>query len=472
MTSLNAEDTKGVSLRALNIWMIILAVIISGLLMYATFTALNTFSRLSKATNDFVEMEKAAHQLMDASDFLTEKAQRYVVTGNEQYREDYFVEVLETRRREDAIATMADSPENTAALQDLQTAMDGSLALMEREFYAMRLVVEATGDHSYPEELDTVTLSAEDLALSSAEKLELARSMVLDEEYYAQKDAIRAAMADSLQQLEDATHEAEKSAGAEMRDELFVARSVIVIQTIGVFAMIWIMSHWGIKPVLRAVDNIKEDRFIEIFGSDEFINTVQDDTPLPVTGANEFRYLARTYNKMYDVFRKSVQHLNYKASHDELTRVYNRAAYDLLLSTLEKDSTYLLLIDADHFKDVNDNYGHETGDRVLCKIAETIRHNFRSDDFVCRIGGDEFVVIMVHTENSQEKLIVNKIGQINDELADTGDGLPAVSVSVGVAHGTQAGDLNALFECADSALYETKKNGRNGYTFFAGVVEE
>lgn len=472
MTSLNAEDTKGVSLRAINVWIIILAVILSGLLMYATFTSLNTFSRLSKATDDFQEMEKAAHMLMDASDYLTEKVQRYTVSGNRQYRDEYFHEAFDTKRREQALEIMGRDEANASALKELQSAMDGSLALMEREYYAMCLVAEATGDTSYPLQLQEVTLAPEHAALSATEKMELARTMVLDEEYYAQKDRIRDAMAKSLQELENITQASEKKADEDMRNELLVARVVILLQTVGVFAMIWVLSYYGIQPVLRAVDNIKEDRTIDIFGSDEFINTVQDDTPIPVTGANEFRYLARTYNKMYDVFRKSVQHLNYKASHDELTRVYNRAAYDLLLSTLDQKSTYLLLVDADRFKDVNDNYGHETGDRVLQKIAETVKHNFRSDDFVCRIGGDEFVVLMVHTDRSQDKLIVSKIRQINEELADTGDGLPAVSVSVGVAHGSQAEDMVSLFDCADSALYETKKKGRNGYTFFSDAVKE
>lgn len=472
MTSLNAKDTKGVSLRAVNIWIIILAVILAGMLMFATFTSLGTFARLSTATDGFVEMEKAAHMLMDASDYLTEKVQRYTVSGNRQYRDEYFREAFQTQRREKALEIMGRDAANAPALEELKSAMEGSVALMDREYYAMKLVIEATGDKNYPQLLEAIALKPEHAALSPAEKMDLAQEMVLDEDYYAQKDLIREKMADSLDRLEELTLSAKEQADTDMRNELFVARIVIVLQTIGVFGMIWVMSHFGIQPVLRAVDNIKEDRTIDIFGSDEFINTVQDDKPIPVTGANEFRYLARTYNKMYDVFRKSIQHLNYKASHDELTRVYNRAAYDLLLSTLDRDSTYMLLVDADHFKDVNDNYGHEVGDRVLQKIAETVRHNFRSDDFVCRIGGDEFVVLMVHTDRQQDKLIVSKIRQINDELADTDDGLPAVSVSVGVAHGSQAEDMSALFECADSALYETKKNGRNGYTFFSGMVSE
>lgn len=77
------------------------------------------------------------------------------------------------------------------------------------------------------------------------------------------------------------------------------------------------------------------------------------------------------------------------------------------------------------------------GDRVLQKIAETIRHSFRAEDCVCRIGGDEFVVFMTHTGEKQKSLIVSKVNQINAELEDTKDGLPLVSVSVGIAHGRE-----------------------------------
>ena len=78
-------------------------------------------------------------------------------------------------------------------------------------------------------------------------------------------------------------------------------RIAIIIQTIGILAMIWLTTRLGINPVLKAVDRIR------------------DDSPIPVTGANEFRYLARAYNQMYEAYKKSVERLNFKASHDELT---------------------------------------------------------------------------------------------------------------------------------------------------------
>ena len=164
--------------------------------------------------------------------------------------------------------------------------------------------------------------------------------------------------------------------------------------------------------------------------------------------------------------QETLQQEIYKATHDSLTALYNRAGYDLLLSNLDLKTTCLLLIDADNFKAVNDTHGHETGDKVLQKIAEAIRHNFRAEDCACRIGGDEFVVFMVHTGDKQNDLIVSRIDRINDELANAGDGLPPVSVSAGIAHGDEGVEPVQLFERADRALYETKNRGKCGYTFY------
>ena len=166
------------------------------------------------------------------------------------------------------------------------------------------------------------------------------------------------------------------------------------------------------------------------------------------------------------VEQRTLQREIYNATHDSLTQVYNRAGYDLLFSGIDFASTYLLLIDADHFKDVNDNYGHEVGDRILRKIADTLKRHFRSEDYVCRIGGDEFVVFMLHTDPRHRELIREKIRQINADLAQTDDGLPAVTVSAGAAPGAGVSGPADWFDHADKALYETKRGGRKGVTLY------
>ena len=128
--------------------------------------------------------------------------------------------------------------------------------------------------------------------------------------------------------------------------------------------------------------------------------------------------------------------------------------------------TSLLVLDADLFKQINDNYGHETGDRVLKKIGDALRRYFRAGDCLCRIGGDEFAVLMRSPDGLREELIGTRIRDVNSMLADTSDGLPAASVSVGAAYGGDAKDMDELFERADAALYERKRGGRGGCSFF------
>ena len=155
----------------------------------------------------------------------------------------------------------------------------------------------------------------------------------------------------------------------------------------------------------------------------------------------------------------------YRATHDSLTSLYNRAGYNVIVSTLDLSRTYLLVIDVDSFKTVNDTYGHEVGDKVLQKVAMILKANFRSDDYICRIGGDEFVVFISNGGDDERTTITARINQINKGLADSSDSLPPISVSVGVAMGTEDIGDKELFEKADHALYERKRNGKNGVTF-------
>ena len=149
-----------------------------------------------------------------------------------------------------------------------------------------------------------------------------------------------------------------------------------------------------------------------------------------------------------------------KAETDELTGLYNRAGYDRLIAELDLAATTLLLVDTDKFKGINDRFGHETGDRVLKKIAQSLMGNFRQKDCVCRIGGDEFAVLMLNAEMLEDEKIREKIRFINRELAGSiEDELPPVSVSVGVAHGARAENWTELYKRADAALYEVKQHG-------------
>ncbi len=443
----------GISLRRVHLWMIVGAAIISAVMFFSTYHLTRSFRHLAETSEQQIELSRAARELMDASDYLTEKAQRFTIDGDMRFMMEYFAEAFESQHREEAIEKMSEGKGTEAALKRLQDAMAASVSLMNREYYAMRLVIDAKGYGDYPEALRTVELSEEDRALSAQDKMHLATRMVLDDAYYTQKEEIRANMRASLDELERMAYNADASALNELHDEMLLIRVVILLQIAVMIIMVWLTSRLGINPVLNAVERIKAD------------------SPIPEVGAEEFRYLARAYNKMYEVYRNSLERLNFKASHDELTGAYNRAGYDLLMSSIDLNNTYMMLFDVDNFKSINDTYGHETGDKVLVKLVEILRRNFRTDDYICRIGGDEFVVFMVHSSDVQKGLIGKKIDTINRELASATDGLPKASISVGIVHGSEAKDAETLFEKTDAAMYESKKKGKSTYTFISGGGE-
>lgn len=445
--ALGTNNHKGISLRTINISLIIGAVLVSALMFVSTFRLSSSFRRVTETSEQQIELRKAARELMDASDYLTEKVQRFTVTADMRFVQEYFDEAFIAHHREEAISRMSTGTASEEALNVLKDAMKESLALMNTEYYAMKLVIEAKGYTDYPELLQSIELSDSDKALSPQEKMRLATEMVLNDEYYNHKYLIRENMTISLEELEKMAYDKDEDAMAALSNELKLVRVVIILQTFGIVILVWLTTKLGIHPVLNAVDRIKED------------------SPIPEGGAVEFRYLAKAYNKMYEVYRKSLESLSFRASHDELSGLYNRAGYDLLLSSIDLESTYMLLFDVDNFKTINDNYGHGAGDEAIRNVARVLKENFRSDDYVCRIGGDEFVVLMVHAPKSAKNLISSKIKHINDELGNSRDNLPSYSVSVGIAHGSDSTDAINLFAKCDTALYESKARGKHTYTF-------
>ncbi len=440
---------KGISHRKVHFWLVVIILIFSSSVVFSTFRLTDSFKRITDAARQHSELQTAAHELMNASDYLTEQVQRFTLNGDIRFLEQYFTEAFESKRREEAIERMDIGSGTDAALKQLQEAMDNSVELMDREYYAMRLVIEAKGYEEYPDVLKNIALSAEDEALSHEEKIRHATELVLNDEYYEKKDKIRKGMEESLNEVEKLAKSVEDRESAALNRNLFIARTAILIQAVLVFFTMWLTTRYSITPVLRAIEQVKADLPIDEYGSSEFI------------------YLAKAYNRFYRKNKSSLERLSFKVSHDELTGAYNRAGYDYLLTSIDLETTYMMLIDVDDFKSFNDNYGHETGDKVLIKVVKVLKKVFRGEDCICRIGGDEFVVFMVHSGCISRSLIESKVAQIHAELKNTEDGLPPISVSIGIMNGKDASDTTGLFEKADEAMYRSKKEGKGTYTFYS-----
>jgi diguanylate cyclase len=151
-----------------------------------------------------------------------------------------------------------------------------------------------------------------------------------------------------------------------------------------------------------------------------------------------------------------------EASLDPLTGVANRRLFDRTLRDLTKDSSKrftLTLIDADDFKRINDEQGHEQGDRALKYIAESFSQSVRANDLVARLGGDEFAVILEGMTLAQA---TNRMLSVvsNCFAATSNDGRPTVTVSCGVAEFSAGDNPRSLTKRADEALYEAKRQGK------------
>ena len=439
---------NGIRLRWVHIIIIIFTAVISFFMLYETFRFSVAFEDVTGATDEYIELQKDADGLMNASDYLTQEVQNFTVTAEKIHLIHYFEEAEETKRREKAIEKMKDITGEGTAYKFLHNAMNESLDLMQTEYYAMKLITIACEIEYIPDEVEKVELTKQDAALSNSEKIKLAQIMVHDTTYHRKKEVIRTNMESCLVELEKQTHIIQDEANEKLETRLNAIRVIIFIQLAIIIVILIMTSVLVILPMLRGVHSIKKDE------------------KLPVKGAYEFRYLAKTYNSMYEAFKKSIASLNYEASHDKLTGLYNRAGYDVLSRSVDLGTTAVLMIDADKFKDINDQYGHDVGDKILQKFARVLRKTFRSEDYICRIGGDEFVVFMMHVTDELRDLIILKTKQINSALADVSDELPPASASIGIAFGHDAPDMETLLKHADEALYNVKENGRGGGSFY------
>lgn len=177
----------------------------------------------------------------------------------------------------------------------------------------------------------------------------------------------------------------------------------------------------------------------------------------------------------------SIAHAQLKelAHTDELTGLTNRRSFFksadglLIEAQAERQPLSLLVIDADYFKQLNDTYGHATGDAALQFITEQLKASVRKTDLVCRLGGEEFAVLLPGLEEAEaERLGTRILHKIASRPMFWDDKIIEMSVSCGVADTTVSYDMTALFKAADDALYAAKTSGRNRQVPFSRMPQD
>lgn len=184
-----------------------------------------------------------------------------------------------------------------------------------------------------------------------------------------------------------------------------------------------------------------------------------------VDGRDELTVLAECFNRMTANWEATQGHLQTEAIKDPLTGVLNRRGIfsalerELDLFQIRHEPLSVLTMDLDHFKFINDHYGHSTGDRALTWVASTMSGLLRERDHLGRHGGDEFIAVLPNTSHANAQVIAGRISELVREGAARESAYPEISIGVATApeDGSQAA---SLLEVADSRLYAKKRHRR------------
>ena len=260
------------------------------------------------------------------------------------------------------------------------------------------------------------------------------------------------------------TAEAFAALRARQREVLWVGGALFLMASL----LAWLISRWLLRPLA---------------GLRELMDRHAADPALPIPperfGSAEVAALVTAYNaqarsrrEFEDRLRASEKSLEQLVRLDPLTGLHNRYQFNeefpvaLARSARSGLVLALMFLDIDHFKAVNDTWGHAAGDRVLKEFADRLKHNVRQTDLVARLAGDEFVVVLEGLRHQDEatSLAGKILKAIHQPFAMDGNSL-SVTSSMGIALNLANAELDArdLLARADAALYQAKAAGRNRF---------
>lgn len=449
------EHISGLKVRTVNLLMIVAAVLFVFLFLQSSSRSSVSYDRYQSVVDKYIESELEANRFKQACDYLIAQVRMFAITQDVKYMDQYFEEALHEKRREAAIGTLkAKLPDSYASLY-LDEANRYSNSLMKRQYHAMRIIMDACG---YVPGGDAVILSAETLtereqAMTKEEKIQEAINITHDDSHQRYIERMDQCVKSCIETLTNERLQFQQET-TDVLNELAFGQRLLAVLLLGIILLM-------ILCFLTLI----------LFPMGSFVNCIKHYQPLPMSGGRELRYLAEAYNVMYAENQMTSAYLRHEAEHDALTTLYNRGTFNKLREEYANLPFALLLIDVDLFKRINDTYGHDVGDRVLQKIARLLDQNFRDTDFPCRIGGDEFAVIMTDVSSTVpvsavKETVRGKLRRIRDALKDTSDGLPRVTLSIGAAFNDGNHGNDKLYQNADEALYVVKTHGRDGCEFY------
>lgn len=446
------QPVEGLHINSLNYVFITALLLLSTLLLLISIFLYSEYNEGSAIADEYHQIEIDSRNVQSASDYLTKSVQYFVLTGEKAYLDDYFEEADVTKRRENAIEDLRTLKNVDSLINLLEKSVHESKDLMLLEYEAMRYAAEGYGMDlsTLPEVIQKTSLPTKAASMSNREKIDYSREIIFGPEYKEYKDRIALYVSQYLELASSIMDKLKANGRQDMTRLLMLQRlSIGAIAVLGIVLFIAI-AQLVVYPLRHAVQLMAEGEKIT-----------------PLEGTYEIRYMSNTYNRFHSNSVAVQKRLKRDAEKDELTGVLNRRGYRTVVERLSLESfpIALLIVDIDHFKAVNDTYGHSTGDQALIKVSHLLLATFRNTDITSRIGGDEFTVILAEVTPENKAAIEKKVNRLNEILQCPGsDGIPKLSISVGCAF-SDSGYTQQLFNEADSKMYESKDSGGGKITF-------
>lgn len=244
----------------------------------------------------------------------------------------------------------------------------------------------------------------------------------------------------------------------------------------------WMMPGMSGPEICRSIRSATRQRYTYIIlltSKDETNDLVDgmksgaDDYLVKPVNIHELQVRLRAGSRIIELEQELIrtrEELRVQATHDFLTGIWNRGVVlDRLNEEIERaarhsSSLSVIIADIDHFKGINDNYGHSTGDTVLVEVAQRIQKTIRPYDIIGRFGGEEFLVVVPDIDEAGTAALAERVrSSICSPLIETKQGPVEITLSIGTTVCQVKGNVDptALIEEADRALYQAKRNGRN-----------
>lgn len=437
---------KGIRIQVLNIILLGMTLVMAGWFVYSNWELQKQYEMLENAQKKYIAYENAAQILQGSIDNMREDVQFFAQTGEKSYMSLYFKEVM-SGRRESALEVLNGDQRESALLTQAKTESD---RIMKLDYHIIHLVATASMSSSgvaVSKEYREYTLPKDERFLSNDKKWSLGKKLAFNSDYMQLQRSVSSHIKSfsnkALQRRQNEVQNYEKSVAKHISYQYLLIAVFVVCM-----GLIALEYHVQVVNVLK-----------------KYVRRIVGDELLRPKGVKELRYLADAYNENTEKKLEQEKKLKIRADYDALTGVTNRGAFEKiveakLMAEEEENKGAFLLVDVDRFKGVNDGYGHDIGDAVLKKIAHALRDKFRGGDIVGRLGGDEFALWLDGLPQENVSYVTERIDEINQELMAPLDGLPPVSISVGISFPDGGENFQNIYKKSDDALYRVKKGGR------------